>query len=73
MRRKCACASFVMHVHKLASYGHTPCFPYTSAPIKATEMVFIWKNRGDLFRYKTISERFMGAEMLAKWFGASIS
>ena len=36
------------------------CFLYISAPIKATEIVFIWEDRGDPivhFEYKTNSER----------------
>ena len=52
------------------------CFLYISAPIKATEIVFIWEDRGDptvRFEYKTNSERYTVAEILAKWFGASIS
>ena len=52
------------------------CFLYISAPIKATEMVFIWEDRGDptvCFKYKTYSERYTVAEILAKWFGPSIS
>ena len=52
------------------------CFLYISAPIKATEIVFIWEDRGDptvRFEYKTNSEWYTVAEILAKWFGASIS
>ena len=52
------------------------CFLHISAAIKATEIVFIWEDRGDptvRFEYKTNSERYTVAEILAKWFGASIS
>ena len=52
------------------------CFLYISAPIKATEIVFIWNDRGDPivhFEYKTDSEQHTIAEILANWFGASIS
>ena len=58
------------------------CFFYILAPIKATEIVFIWEDRRDptvCFEYKTDSERYICekkctvAEILAKWFGASIS
>ena len=52
------------------------CFLYISAAIKGKEIVFIWEDRGDLsvrFEYKTNSERYMVAEILAKRFGASIS
>ena len=52
------------------------CFLYISAPIKATEIVFIWKDRGDStvrFEYKTNSEQYTVDEILVKWFGASIS
>ena len=51
-------------------------FLYISAPIKATEIVFIVEDRGDpivRFEYKTNSKRYTVAEILAKWFGASIS
>ena len=51
-------------------------FLYFSAPIKATELVFIWEERGDpivRFEYKTNSEGYTVAEILAKRFGASIS
>ena len=52
------------------------CFLYISNPIKATEIVFILEDRGDLsvcFKYKMSSERYTVAEILAKRFGASIS
>ena len=52
------------------------CFLYISAPIKGTEIVFIWEDREDLsvrFEYKTNSERYTVAEILAKRFGASVS
>ena len=53
------------------------CFLYISAPIKATEIVFIWDDRGDpvvRFEYKTDSEQFtVGCRDISKWFGASIS
>ena len=48
-------------------------FLYISAPIKATEIVFIWEDRGDptvRFEYKTNSERYTVAEILAKRVGA---
>ena len=51
-------------------------FLYISATIKATEIVFIVEDRGDpivRFEYKTNSKRYTVAEILAKWFGASIS
>ena len=44
--------------------------------MKAAEKVFIWEDRGDpavRFEYKTNSEQYTVAEILAKWFGASIS
>ena len=52
------------------------CFLYISAPIKATEIVFVWEEKGHptaRFVYKIESERYFVAEILAKWFGASIS
>ena len=52
------------------------CFLYISAPIKATEIVFIWEEIRDstvCFEYKTDSEQYTVVEILAKCFGASIS
>ena len=53
------------------------CFLYSiSAPIKATEMVFIWKDKIDSivrFEYKMDLESCIVAEIFSKWFGASIS
>ena len=49
---------------------------YISAPIKATEMVFIWKDKIDptvRFEYKMDLERCILAKIFSKWFGASIS
>ena len=51
-------------------------FKDISAPIEATEIVFIWEGRRDptvRFEYKTNSERYTVAKILAKWFDASIS
>ena len=51
-------------------------FLYISASLKATEIVFIWEDSGDptvRFEYKTNSEQYTAAKILAKWFGASIS
>ena len=52
------------------------CFFYILAPIKATDIVFIWEDRRDTtvcFEYKTDSEQYTVADILAKRFGASIS
>ena len=45
------------------------CFLYILAPIKATEIVFIWEETADpavCFEYKTDSERCTVAEILGK-------
>ena len=47
-----------------------------SAPIKATEIISIWKDRGDptvRFEYKMNSEQYTVVKILEKLFGASIS
>ena len=51
-------------------------FVFFISLLKATENVFIWKDRGDptvRFKYKTESEQYTVAKILAKWFGAPIS
>ena len=56
-------------------YFRTKYLNDTGCIKKATEIVFIWEDREDFsvrFEYKTTSEGYTVAEILAKRFGASI-